>query len=83
MLSSLACRMLGHAAHATSRRGIIMIVSTFARHATHTERTACLRDAIRRRVERQRAEKLRDLQDAVSSTWTDGLPGIRRSLTSG
>jgi hypothetical protein len=61
-----------------------MIVSNAVRHTTNNdERSACLRDAIRRRVERQRAEKLRDLQDAVSTTWTDGLPGIRRALTSG
>lgn len=43
------------------------------------ERDACLREAIQRRVERHRAERLRELQDAVASTWTDGIPGVRRA----
>lgn len=56
-----------------------MIVSTGLPHATPDERSTCLQEAIRRRVERQRAEKLRELQDAVSTTWSDGMPGIRRA----
>lgn len=42
--------------------------------ATRDERGLCLREAIRRRLERQRAERLRELQDAVATTWSDGLP---------
>ncbi|MCW5890974.1 MAG: hypothetical protein KIT14_10530 [bacterium] len=57
-----------------------MTASFTPSHALRAERDACLREAIRRRVERHRAERLRDLQDAVAATWSDGLPGIRRAL---
>jgi hypothetical protein len=44
------------------------------------DRDAGLREAIRRRVERHRAERLRELQDALARPWSgEALHGSVRS----